>query len=927
MKDLRTKVLSIAAMLMLTVGAAAAAPQSVTGVTDITAYAEVMKDGTEGKCGISIRWEINNGVLTLSGSGDMYDYKSTDDSPFAMRKDFQRIVISKGITSIGKKAFYGCSSVTSVSLPQGITQISDDAFNRCRKLTSIKIPGTVKTIGSCAFYMTYDLASISLPKGLTKIAEHAFAYSGITSAALPDTLTSIGNNAFSYSELKDLTIPSSVKTVANASFWNCTKLETLTVKSGVMRITSGAFNGCSKLSSVKLPDTLTVIGQGAFDNCHSLKSINIPKSVNTIGAYAFESTDLTSITIPDNVTSIGEYAFRWCASLKKAVLPKKLEDIPDGLFCDCAALESVTMPPKLKTIGKEAFYQCKALKLTELPGSVTSIGKRAFVLCQKLKNLTIPKGVRVLPQAVFSGCMGLESVKLQEGLKTIDTAAFEGCTYMKSVNIPTSVTKLGENAFASCASLTSITIPSGVTNIPTYAFYNCNKIKSIVIPKSVTQIGSAALGYSYNSKAGHDQILNGFMIKCFKGSAAEKYAKQNKVSYALITAVAAVKPSCETNGCTAHWICQGKYYSNALLTKATTKDKVTLKAPGHKWSQWKLTQKATVNKNEVKTRRCTVCNAPDKHTGKKAITYLKGDDRYETAVSISKASHTSSDTVILAYGLNYADALAGVPLAAKLDAPILLTAKDSLPAQTLAEIKRLRANNVLILGGTSAISSKVEKILKNNKLHTQRIAGKTRFGTAAAIAQRLNSKPTEVFFVYGMNYADALSIGSAAAISKAPIIYLNKSGNIDAETAKYLAALKKKGCVKNAYVIGGKSVITDSMKVKAAKALGLKQVKRVSGENRFLTCAAVNKKFDHLLSSKGLCVATGMDFPDALAGGVFAARSKAPLFLINSSQSKPYLFKEQKAYLYAKKASSLTIFGGNNAVPQEHIKDIAALCV
>ena len=303
-------------------------------------------------------------------------------------------------------------------------------------------------------------------------------------------------------------------------------------------------------------------------------------------------------------------------------------------------------------------------------------------------------------------------------------------------------------------------------------------------------------------------------------------------------------------------------------------------------------------------------------------TRLSGSDRFATAAEISKASFTKADTVILTFGYSFADALAGVPLATKLNAPILLTEKDTLPKTTLAEIKRLGAKKVIILGGTTAVSEKVEKALANKKLTTERIAGNTRFATATAIAEKLNKKPTDVFFVYGLNFADAMSVSTVAAIKNAPIIYLTKEGKLDADTAAYLAKLKKTGSVKNAYVIGGEAVISNDMASQAAKALGLKKATRVAGGDRFLTSVEVNKKFADVLKGDKICVATGMNFPDALAGGVYAAKNKAPLFLINGNEKTPNLLAEQKSFLKAKNSHDITIFGGTGAVSDNAVKAI-----
>ncbi len=349
-------------------------------------------------------------------------------------------------------------------------------------------------------------------------------------------------------------------------------------------------------------------------------------------------------------------------------------------------------------------------------------------------------------------------------------------------------------------------------------------------------------------------------------------------------------------------------------------------ALGHKWSEWKTTAFDVNKGTSTQTRTCSACNKTESKTTKNAVQRLAGSGRYETAAKISQTAFDQAETVVLAYGLNYADALAGVSLATSLNAPILLTNTKSLDPTTLAEIKRLKAKNVIILGGTGAVGAEVETALIKEGFKTERIAGATRFETATKIAekmQKLSGKaPEEVFFVYAFNSADALSVSPIAASKNAPIIYLTTKGDLNGDTAAYLAKLKKAGCVKNAYVIGGEGVISNDMMKKAGSALGVTPV-RVFGANRFETCVAVNERFADVLDGDMLCVATGMDLPDALAGGVYAALNKAPLFLINGKVKTPNLSVEQKAYLKAKSAAKITAFGGVGVVPDNHIADIA----
>lgn len=370
------------------------------------------------------------------------------------------------------------------------------------------------------------------------------------------------------------------------------------------------------------------------------------------------------------------------------------------------------------------------------------------------------------------------------------------------------------------------------------------------------------------------------------------------------TPSATKQPTCTDKG-TRTYTCSG-------CGKTKTE---TIKATGHKWSEWTVTKQATETSKGTLTRKCSQCGKTETEN----YVYnsrLAGDNRFGTSAVISQTSYTTAKTVILANGMNYADALAGVPLAKKLDAPILLTNTKSLDVSTADEIKRLKAEKVIILGGEGAVSADVEKFLQNMGLTTERIAGKTRFGTATAIAEKLNSDPTEVFFVYGLNYADALSVSPIAALKNAPIIYLTQDGELNADTAAYLEKIK--GKVKNAYVIGGEGVISKSMMNKAVSALGLKTAARIWGANRYSTCIEVNKKFASTLTGKVMCVATGLNFPDALAGGVLAAKKAAPLFLTANSLSD-----EQTAYLKAKELYCIYVFGGTGAVSDDTVDKIS----
>lgn len=291
-------------------------------------------------------------------------------------------------------------------------------------------------------------------------------------------------------------------------------------------------------------------------------------------------------------------------------------------------------------------------------------------------------------------------------------------------------------------------------------------------------------------------------------------------------------------------------------------------------------------------------------------TRISGKNRFATSVEISKATYTKADTVVIASGMDFADALCSASLAKAYNAPILLVDKDYISDDVIAEIKRLSAKKALIIGGTGVVDTSVESKLKSAGLNTERIAGKTRFETAVLSAQRLKDKsyaPKSLFIVYYNSYADALSASNVAAMLNAPILYVKTTGDIDSTTKQYLSAVKSS--VANVYVIGGTGVISEQMSNTIKAYMGKTPV-RVAGQNRYETCVEINKRFASYLKSTNICVATGQNFPDALSGSVYSALNGCALFLADQS-----LNSVQKAYLKSKAPQKLTVLGGAGAVP------------
>ena len=509
--------------------------------------ADIVKSGTCGAegDGSNLTWTLDSeGVLTISGSGDMHDYDFPSAPWYDSRSRVKSAVIADGVTSIGWDAFKGCTSLTSVTIPDSVTSIGWDAFEDCTSLTSVTIPDSVTRIGEQAFDGCKSLASVTIPDSVTSIGDGAFyccdSLTGIWVAEGNSHYSSDASGVLFDKNMTALiqcpgrffgayTIPDSVTSIDNRAFYSCKSLTSVTIPNSVTIIGERAFSYCTSLTSVTIPDSVTSICDYAFNGCTSLTSVTIPDSVTSIGEYAFAyCTSLTSVTIPDSVTSIGEYAFRDCTSLTSVTIPDSVTSIGDCAFQYCASLTSVTIPDSVTSIGEYAFYDCTSLTSVTIPDSVTSIGDGAFYCCDSLtgiwvaegnshyssdasgvlfdKNMTaliqcpgrffgaytIPDSVTSIDNRAFYSCKSLTSVTIPNSVTSIGDGAFYKCDSLTSVTIPDGVTSIDWCAFSDCTSLTSVTIPDSVTSIDVCAFDGCKSLTSVTIPNSVTSIGDCA---------------------------------------------------------------------------------------------------------------------------------------------------------------------------------------------------------------------------------------------------------------------------------------------------------------------------------------------------------------------------------------------------------------------------------------------------
>ena len=304
---------------------------------------------SSGTCGDKLTWSLSDdGTLTISGTGKMKDYGDNYGMSVAPwyvgSSQVKTVIIEDGVTSIGDRAFDGCTKLTRVVIPDSVTSIGYSSFRGCYSLPSVAIPDSVTSIGDSAFAYCKALTGITLSGSVTSIGSCAFqSCDSLTSVTMQNGVTDIGDNAFTYCKnLTSVTIPNSVKTIGTSAFYNCAGLTRVTIPGSVTRIEQDTFKGCSGLTSVTISDGVTSIESGAFRDCTSLTSVTIPGSVTSIEGYAFAyCSALTSLIIHDGTTSIGISAFMNCTSLGSVTIPRSVTDIGGYAFSSCRSLADV----------------------------------------------------------------------------------------------------------------------------------------------------------------------------------------------------------------------------------------------------------------------------------------------------------------------------------------------------------------------------------------------------------------------------------------------------------------------------------------------------------------------------------------------------------------------------------------------------------
>jgi putative cell wall-binding protein/exopolysaccharide biosynthesis protein len=298
-------------------------------------------------------------------------------------------------------------------------------------------------------------------------------------------------------------------------------------------------------------------------------------------------------------------------------------------------------------------------------------------------------------------------------------------------------------------------------------------------------------------------------------------------------------------------------------------------------------------------------------------TRIAGRDRFATAAEVAKRSHPKGAAdVVIATGTAFPDALAGGPLAARLDAPLLLTARDHLPAATIDALRVLRPKTATILGGTAAVNNDVRRQIEARGIAVRRVAGANRYATAAAVGERVAGRAPaleRVFVASGTGFADALSAAAPAGMLGAPVL-LTAPDALPADTRAFL----RSRAVGEIVIVGGASAVSADVERELRAARPLASINRLAGKDRYGTARRVNTWAELRLALshdlKGMVAANGSNFPDALAGGPLAASRNQLLMIVppgdvrGSAEAAAYLDRRQPT------TERVTLLGGRQVL-------------
>ncbi len=822
-----------------------------------------------GKAG-ELTWKLDkNGTMTISGTGDMPAWESESKVPWnAHLEKIKALVIEEGVTNVGPYAFMNCVNLKDVSLPRSVKVLDIHAFDGCSSLRFLTIPTGVKQIREAALNST-QLYCLTFEGNYPVIHEKAMEHVGWNNESHAFYPANNSTWPFLHSYGGNMSWEPLVEEVSGKA--SATTTWTLNIKTGL----------------------LTISGTGSMEykyHYHDspwdayrpyIKAVVVEEGVEGLGAYCLaELKEPFTVTLPNSLSDIGANAFFGSSGLQAIILPQDLQRIYERAFFG-TGLKELSIPAGVQFDGHDTFAECTSLKKLTIAPVDFGYAYNLFRGCTALTDVTLQAGLTKVVSGMFSECISLKSIVLPDTILSVDSGAFQGCTSLTDVRLSAKLERLGDKAFAQCTSLKEITLPASLKEMDARVFDDTDSMTAIYFLGDAPTCTAAT--------------FQGFRKSCYYPAGNATWTKQlmNAVGQGFITwktgthtctfSKKSLPPTCTDRGYT---------YQGCICGK--TKDKKQTDYPlGHIYDDG----------------TCIRCGKEGQQVISSGAIRMAGSHRYETAFLAADQMRSTLgiqkfDTVVVASGTDFADALSGSYLAAVKNAPILLASGvDWVDAQVKEYISLFvkPGGTVYVLGGTKAIPAAFEEGLE--AFTVTRLAGDNRFQTNLKVLEEAGVEGKSILACTGLGFADSLS----ASAAKQPILLVYGEKLLPEQEA-FLAENQGSPL----YVIGGTGAVSSALE-EQIKTYG--EVTRLAGDSRFETSVMIAETFFQYPTQAVLAYA--WDFPDGLCGGSLAAAMNAPLILT----MKNY---EQNAseYVQYNYINRIYVLGGEKLIPDASVEII-----
>ncbi len=484
-----------------------------------------------GQCGPSATYNLySDGTLEINGSGEMYQYDTSDAPWYENRDNVTKICIGNDITKLGASAFIHLKNLTGLTIPITLNSVVSDkgpAFNGCYYIEEVHF-----TSGNGGY--GYNYAAYEGTNSWYQNTPWYQSRDTLKDITFADDIKGIGSDAFRELYITSIVLPDSVVHLGNHCFFNCTKLTDLTLPMSLNSYGSNekypAFNGCMAVQKV----TFTKGNGVPFDyskrfsefcdfelapwnmNSDVAKTIIISDDIRILGEYIFCGCNLKELSIPCIVLDYGFKAISFCPvnpNLEKVTITKGVgtgedyDEYSSTTYCpwnSAPNLNTVIIGEGVTRIGSYTFFHCNMENLT-LPNTLVSFGEHAFDTCT-IKNLTLPINVNATwldKDPAFNNVSGIEKIDFTPGSGYgFMYAAYKGsnCWYqltpwyqcrdtLSEINFAEGIKRIGSDAFREL-NITSMVIPNSVESLGCHAFYKMTRLSSLTIPITLDSVGS-----------------------------------------------------------------------------------------------------------------------------------------------------------------------------------------------------------------------------------------------------------------------------------------------------------------------------------------------------------------------------------------------------------------------------------------------------